>query len=147
MGTNPLAFAAPAKKNASFELDMATTTVAAGKVKVYKLNHKPVPSGWVVDGDGRPVTDEATAFQHVFERPDGGITPLGGSRELGGHKGYGLAVMVHILGGDARGRVVLAAAQQDPARLGPAQHRPLLHGHRSGRVPRRGRVRAATWTT
>ncbi len=42
----------------------------------------------------------------------------------------------------ARGRVVLAAAQQDPARLGSAQHRPLLHGHRSGRVSRRGGLRA-----
>jgi LDH2 family malate/lactate/ureidoglycolate dehydrogenase len=103
MGTNPLAFAAPARRNAPFQLDMATTTVAAGKVKVYKLNHKPVPSGWVVDGDGRPVTDESQAFGHVFERPEGGITPLGGTRELGGHKGYGLAVMVHILGGTLAG--------------------------------------------
>jgi LDH2 family malate/lactate/ureidoglycolate dehydrogenase len=57
MGTNPLAFAAPARRNPPFQLDMATTTVAAGKVKVYKLNHKPLPSGWVVDGDGKPVTD------------------------------------------------------------------------------------------
>jgi len=103
MGTNPLAFAAPARRNAPFQLDMATTTVAAGKVKVYKLNHKPVPSGWVVDGDGRAVTDETEAFRHVFERPEGGITPLGGGRELGGHKGYGLAVMVHILGGTLAG--------------------------------------------
>jgi LDH2 family malate/lactate/ureidoglycolate dehydrogenase len=103
MGTNPLAFAAPARKNASFELDMATTTVAAGKVKVHKLNHKPVPAGWVVDGASRAVTDEARAFEHVFERPEGGITPLGGSRELGGHKGYGLAVLVHILGGTLAG--------------------------------------------
>jgi len=103
MGTNPLAFAAPARRNASFELDMATTTVAAGKVKVYKLNHKPVPAGWVVDGDGRPVTDETQAFRHVFETPNGGITPLGGTRELGGHKGYGLAVLVHILGGTLAG--------------------------------------------
>ena len=103
MGTNPLAFAAPARRNPPFQLDMATTTVAAGKVKVYKLNHKPVPSGWVVDGDGKPVTDAETAFSHVFERPDGGITPLGGPREVGGHKGYGLAVMVHILGGTLAG--------------------------------------------
>ena len=103
MGTNPLAFAAPARKNAPFQLDMATTTVAAGKVKVYKLNHKPVPAGWVVDGDGRAVTDEAQAFRHVFETPEGGITPLGGTRELGGHKGYGLAVLVHILGGTLAG--------------------------------------------
>jgi LDH2 family malate/lactate/ureidoglycolate dehydrogenase len=98
MGTNPLAFAAPARRNAPFQLDMATTTVAAGKVKVYKFNHKPLPSGWVVDGGGQTVTDSEEAFHYVFDRPEGGITPLGGSRDAGGHKGYGLAVMVHILG-------------------------------------------------
>jgi LDH2 family malate/lactate/ureidoglycolate dehydrogenase len=110
MGTNPLAFAAPARRNPPFQLDMATTTVAAGKVKVYKLNHKPVPSGWVVDGEGRPVTDESEAFRYVFERPEGGISPVGGTRDLGGHKGYGLAVMVHILGG------VLSGASFSPIR-------------------------------
>jgi len=103
MGTNPLAFAAPASRNPPFQLDMATTTVAAGKVKVHKLNHKPLPPGWVVDGHGRPVTDAEEAFSYVFERPEGGITPLGGPREVGGHKGYGLAVMVHILGGALSG--------------------------------------------
>jgi len=82
---------------------MATTTVAAGKVKVHKLNHRPLPPGWVVDGSGRPVTDAEDAFKYVFERPEGGITPLGGPREVGGHKGYGLAVMVHILGGALSG--------------------------------------------
>jgi len=103
MGTNPLAFAAPARRNPPFQLDMATTTVAAGKVKVYKLNHKSLPAGWVADADGRPVTDPERAFEYVFERPEGGITPLGGAREVGGHKGYGLAVMVHILGGTLGG--------------------------------------------
>jgi LDH2 family malate/lactate/ureidoglycolate dehydrogenase len=98
MGTNPIAFAAPTGRHQPFLLDMATTTVAAGKVKVYKLNHTPLPPGWVVDGDGRTVTDPEAAFRHVFERPEGGITPLGGTREAGSHKGYGLAVMVHILG-------------------------------------------------
>ncbi len=39
----------------------------------------------------------------MFERPDGGITPLGGTRDLGSHKGYGLAVMVHILAGTLTG--------------------------------------------
>jgi LDH2 family malate/lactate/ureidoglycolate dehydrogenase len=103
LGTNPLAFAAPAKRNPPFQLDMATTTVAAGKVKVYKLNHKPLPSGWVVDGDGQPVTDEAEAFRYVFERKEGGITPLGGTRDAGSHKGYGLGMMVHILAGTLAG--------------------------------------------
>ena len=103
MGTNPIAFAAPARRHPSFLLDMATTTVAAGKVKVHKLNHKPLPPGWVVDGDGRTVTDPEEAFRYVFERPEGGITPLGGTREAGSHKGYGLAVLVHILGGTLPG--------------------------------------------
>jgi len=102
MGTNPLAFAAPAKRNPPFELDMATTTVAAGKVRVYKENHKPLPSGWVIDGDGKTVIDSAKGFQHVTDH-DGGITPLGGPREAGGHKGYGLAVMVHVLAGTLAG--------------------------------------------
>jgi LDH2 family malate/lactate/ureidoglycolate dehydrogenase len=110
MGTNPLAFAAPARRNAPFQLDMATTTVAAGKVKVYKLNHKPLPSGWVVDGKGQPVTNEGEAFGYVFERPEGGISPVGGTRDMGSHKGYGLAVMVHILGG------VLSGASFSPIR-------------------------------
>jgi LDH2 family malate/lactate/ureidoglycolate dehydrogenase len=110
MGTNPLAFAAPARRNAPFQLDMATTTVAAGKVKVHKLNHKPLPAGWVVDAAGRPVTDQEDAFHYVFDRPEGGITPLGGARDVGGHKGYGLAVMVHILG------ATLAGASFSPVR-------------------------------
>src|SRR5262249_12844041 len=78
-------------------------TVAAGKVKVHKLNHKRLPAGWVVDGDGQPVTNEADAFSYVFDRPEGGITPLGGTRDVGSHKGYGLALMVHILGATLSG--------------------------------------------
>ena len=103
MGTNPIAFAAPAHRNPPFQLDMATTTVAAGKVKVYKLNHKKLPQGWVVDADGKTVTDEAEGFGYVFDKPEGGITPLGGTRDLGSHKGYGLGVMVHILGATLSG--------------------------------------------
>jgi LDH2 family malate/lactate/ureidoglycolate dehydrogenase len=103
LGTNPLAFAAPAKRNPPFQLDMATTTVAAGKVKVYKLNHKPLPPGWVVDADGKTVTDETQAFSYVFDKKEGGITPLGGTRDAGSHKGYGLAMMVHILAGTLAG--------------------------------------------
>lgn len=99
LGTNPIAFAAPARRNRPFVLDMATTTVAAGKVKVYNLNERPMPEGWVVDGDGRPVTDAAEGNGIVRDRPEGGLTPLGGTLESGAHKGYGLAAMVHILGG------------------------------------------------
>jgi LDH2 family malate/lactate/ureidoglycolate dehydrogenase len=103
LGTNPIAFAAPARRNRPFVLDMATTTVAAGKVKVHHLNDKPMPEGWVVDEAGRPVVDPHVGMDYVFTRPDGGLTPLGGTRELGSHKGYGLATMIHILGGTLTG--------------------------------------------
>jgi LDH2 family malate/lactate/ureidoglycolate dehydrogenase len=93
LGTNPIAFAAPNGAGAPVVLDMATTTVAANKVKVYHLNEKDVPPGWVVDGAGQPVTDHARANDFVFKRTEGGLTPLGE------HKGYGLALMVHILAG------------------------------------------------
>ncbi|NKC30763.1 Ldh family oxidoreductase [Falsiroseomonas selenitidurans] len=99
LGTNPLAFAAPAARNRPFVLDMATTTVAAGKVKVHHLNDRPVPAGWVMDGAGESVTDPHRAHEFVMQRPEGGLTPLGGTPEMASHKGYGLAMMVHILGG------------------------------------------------
>jgi LDH2 family malate/lactate/ureidoglycolate dehydrogenase len=103
LGTNPIAFAAPAGRNRAFVLDMATTTVAANKVKVYDLKTKPVPAGWVMDGAGGTVTDPRTAMQFLHERREGGLSPLGGTPDMGSHKGYGLAMMVHILGGTLTG--------------------------------------------
>jgi LDH2 family malate/lactate/ureidoglycolate dehydrogenase len=103
LGTNPIAFAAPAKRNLPFVLDMATTTVAANKVKVYDLNNKPLPAGWVVDETGADVTDSTLAYDIIRNRPEGGLTPVGGTQEMGGHKGYGLAMLVHILGGTLTG--------------------------------------------
>lgn len=99
LGTNPIAFAAPAGAKPAVVLDMATTTVAGNKVKVYHLNDKNLPEGWVQDGEGRPVTDSHVANDYVFKHKEGGITPVGGPEHLGGHKGYGLALMAHILGG------------------------------------------------
>jgi LDH2 family malate/lactate/ureidoglycolate dehydrogenase len=93
LGTNPIAFAAPAGRNKPFLLDMSTSTVASNKIKIYGINGWELPEGWVTDGDGCPVTDPKT----LQEQKTGGITPLGGTRELGGHKGYGLSVMCQIL--------------------------------------------------
>ncbi|TPG51905.1 Ldh family oxidoreductase [Roseomonas nepalensis] len=97
LGANPIAFAAPALRNRPFVLDISTTTVAANKVKVYDLNGVPIPEGWVVDEAGRPVTDSAEAMRVIFQEPGGGVTPLGGAEATGGHKGYGLGVMVQVL--------------------------------------------------
>lgn len=126
MGTNPIAFSAPARNNPPFSLDMATSSAASNKVKVYEFRGKPVPSGWVIDEHAQPVTDPAQAMEILFRRPKnlgGGLTPLGGSAQMSSHKGYGLAMMVHILAGTLSGSSfspVRARSQkpEDPDNLG-----------------------------
>ncbi|HEY6098250.1 MAG TPA: Ldh family oxidoreductase, partial [Anaeromyxobacter sp.] len=97
LGTNPIAFAAPARRNRPFLLDMSTSTAAANKVKVHDYQRRPLPPGWVVDEKGEPVTDPALGMEYAWRREAGGLTPLGGSPEGASHKGYGLGVMVQLL--------------------------------------------------
>lgn len=111
LGTNPIAFAAPTRRNRPFRLDIATSTVAANKVRVYGLQGKPLPAGWVLDGKGRPITDGDEGWETIKNRPEGGLTPVGGTAEMSSHKGYGLGMMVHILGG------VLSGASFSPIRV------------------------------
>jgi L-2-hydroxycarboxylate dehydrogenase (NAD+) len=97
-GTNPLAFAAPADQERAFVLDTSTTVVTRGKIEVYQRLGQELPMGWAVDKTGRPATDAGSILDDMFHRVGGGIMPLGGAgEEFGGHKGYGLAVMVDIL--------------------------------------------------
>lgn len=99
LGTNPLAVALPEEAGRGFLLDMATTTVAHGKVEVYDRRSKPMPPGWAVDENGLGTTD-ASAFEKVFyENPRyGGHLFLGGEgEEGGGHKGFGLGLLVELL--------------------------------------------------
>src|SRR2546427_7670089 len=99
LSTNPISFAAPAGRHAPFGLDMATTTVAFGKLRIASRWNKPIPSGWALDDSGTPTTDPFVALKHRL------VTPLGGTRDLGSHKGYGLGVMVDILSGVMSGAV------------------------------------------
>lgn len=104
LGTNPIAFSAPAKRNRPFTLDMATTTTAANKVKVYDLNNKKLPDGWVIDGAGNPVTDAHRAMGMLQDGSKaGGLTPVGGQESSASYKGYGLGMLAHILGGTLNG--------------------------------------------
>ena len=77
----------------------ATTTVAIGKLSVASRWNKPIPSGWALDDSGTPTTDPFVALKHRL------VTPLGGTRDLGSHKGYGLGMMVDILSGVMSGAV------------------------------------------
>lgn len=97
-GTNPIAFAAPSDKEEPFVLDMSTTVVTRGKVEVYERRQEELPEGWAVDHTGKSARDPGSLLSGMQERRGGGILPLGGLDTLfGGHKGYGLAVMVDIL--------------------------------------------------
>ena len=126
LGTNPIAFAAPTRRNRPFLLDMATSSIAANKAKVYELNGKPLPAGWVLDASGTPVTDATAAMDILFKRgpnAGGGLTPLGGTAEMASHKGYGLSMMAHILGGALSGSSfsplrIRTQQAQDPDNLG-----------------------------
>ena len=91
LGTNPIAFAAPAKSNKPFALDMATSTVALNKVRNYYRRGMAIPEGWAMDEHGKPTTDPEVGYKARR------VAPVGGTRELGSHKGYGLAMMVEIL--------------------------------------------------
>jgi LDH2 family malate/lactate/ureidoglycolate dehydrogenase len=94
VGTSPFAVAVPAGKKPPFVLDMATSVVAAGKLRTAVREGKSIPEGWAIDKEGEPLTDPT---KRVFG--EGGLLPLGGTPALGGYKGFGLGVLVEILCG------------------------------------------------
>lgn len=93
LGTNPFAFSIPALNEPAFVLDFATTTVPRGKIEVYNRKEKALNPGWAIDKDGNETTDPETALK-------GALLPLGGFGTAGGgHKGYGMGLLVDILCG------------------------------------------------
>jgi len=100
LGTNPISVAAPSGKERPYVLDMATSTVPRGKLEIYDRQEKPLPLGWATDAHGLPTTDPALVINNLLARIGGGLLPLGGAGEqYGGHKGYGLSLLVDILAG------------------------------------------------
>jgi len=93
LGTNPIALAVPAETQPAFVADFATTAVAYGKMEILQRKGLDAPLGWVQDEKGLP-TANANAVKE-----GGGLLPLGGDREHGSHKGYGLGAIVDILSG------------------------------------------------
>jgi LDH2 family malate/lactate/ureidoglycolate dehydrogenase len=115
-GTNPIAFAAPGLDGKMFSLDMATTTVTRGKVEVYQREGKTLPPGWAVNTKGIVTGDPVSLLEDMLYQRGGGLLPLGGAGEnFGGHKGYGLAVMVDILTALCSGGVFGGAVKDSEA--------------------------------
>jgi LDH2 family malate/lactate/ureidoglycolate dehydrogenase len=94
VGANVLAVAAPGNRYGPFVLDMATSVVAGGKLEIAHRQGTKVPEGWVVDSEGRPITDPGVYFAN-----SGAILPLGSTISHGAYKGFGLILLVDILAG------------------------------------------------
>jgi L-2-hydroxycarboxylate dehydrogenase (NAD+) len=90
LSTNPIAIAVPAATRPPLVLDMATTVAAYGKVKTKAQRGEAMPEGWMIDREGRPLTDPTRA-------DEGFLLPIGG------YKGYGLGLMFGILAGILNG--------------------------------------------
>lgn len=112
LGTNPMAFCMPADP-VPFWFDASTTVVTLGKVEVCQKRGRPMPQGWTIGPDGAPCTDASHMNASILAGERGGILPLGGEGEThGGHKGYGLGIMVEALTG------VLAQGMTSPQMCG-----------------------------
>ena len=90
LGTNPMAVAIPALEEPPIVLDMAPTVAAYGKVRLKAQRGEPMPEGWMIDRQGKPLTDPKRASE-------GFLVPIGGP------KGYGLALMIGLLAGTLNG--------------------------------------------
>jgi L-2-hydroxycarboxylate dehydrogenase (NAD+) len=93
LGTNPIAVAAPARREAPLLFDAATSAIAGNKIRLAIRVGSPLLPGWVTDKEGTPIMEE----KPVFDRDEFYQAPLGGTREQGSHKGYGFALMAEVL--------------------------------------------------
>ena len=98
LGTNPIMIALPTEDPAEpFVLDMATSVVAEGKLRVAVNAGKHVPEGWILDGDGTPTTEPRDFYGTGENERAGALLPVGGPRS--GYKGFGLNMAVEALSG------------------------------------------------
>ena len=95
LGTNPVAWSAPAGAETPFRLDVATTQVAANKIQLARRMGIKLYANMIADDDGTPITEEVQA-------PSGNqsqgvnLLPFGGTRENGSHKGFGLGMVADL---------------------------------------------------
>lgn len=86
LGSNPIGFAAPSQSKGNMVLDIATAAAAGGKVAAAASAGQQVPTDWLVDEQGNPVTDP-----HRYLNGNAFLAPMSA------HKGYGLGLMVEVL--------------------------------------------------
>lgn len=94
--TNPISIAFPTGREHDFVLDMSTSVVSEGKIKVKHSSGERLPDGWVVDHDGRPANSADVFYNELC----GAILPLGG---VAAYKGFGLSLVSDVLSGALSG--------------------------------------------
>jgi LDH2 family malate/lactate/ureidoglycolate dehydrogenase len=109
VGNNPIGIGMPDSEGDPIILDIALSVAARGKMRALRDAGKPMPPDWAVDRDGRPTTDPAAGLA-------GFLLPVGG------HKGYGLAVMVDLFAGMLSGAAYLTHVQAWDKNPGIAQN-------------------------
>tara|TARA_B110000196_G_scaffold104850_1_gene91066 strand:+ start:994 stop:2061 length:1068 start_codon:yes stop_codon:yes gene_type:complete len=98
VATNPIMFALPTDRaDAPFVLDMATSVLAEGKMKVAVNKGVTVPEGVLIDGDGKATVDPNDLYGTGDNEKRGALLPFGGL--LSGYKGFGLSLAMEALGG------------------------------------------------
>jgi len=103
LGTNPLTFGIPTDEEFPFVIDCATSLTQRGKIEVYEREGKTIPAGWVIDQNGKPLTDTRRILDD-FVNGTAALTPLGGiGEETAGYKGYGYSTVVEILSAALQG--------------------------------------------
>jgi LDH2 family malate/lactate/ureidoglycolate dehydrogenase len=90
LGTSPMAVAVPTLEEPPIVLDMAPTVAAFGKVRRKAQLGEDMPVGWMIDQDGKPLTDPKRA-------DDGHLLPIGD------YKGSGLSLIIGLLAGALNG--------------------------------------------
>ena len=93
LGLNPIGIAAPSNVEVPFIFDASMSSVAANKIQLLRRVDGNVAPGWISDAEGAPVMEESPVLDGFM------MLPLGGTREIGSHKGFGLAMLVEILCG------------------------------------------------
>jgi LDH2 family malate/lactate/ureidoglycolate dehydrogenase len=97
LGTNPLVFGMPSDEPFIFTNDYATSISQRGKIEAYAREGKPLPEGWVIDRQGKPMTDPDVVLKALVAG-EAALCPIGGlGEEHGGYKGYGYATVVELL--------------------------------------------------
>ncbi|MBI3076233.1 MAG: Ldh family oxidoreductase [Deltaproteobacteria bacterium] len=110
LGHNPWSVAVPGGQEGDVVVDMANSTVAKGKIMLAAMKGERIPEGWALNRRGEPTTDAKEAM-------DGFLTPVGG------HKGYGLTLIISVL------TSLLTGAALDKDMPGMVEDRPRNTGH------------------